>query len=338
MLQGITTQEFNGNEDSVLIKTENLTKIYKHKGDKILKLKKDTTTAVDGIDLTIRKGVHGFLGPNGAGKTSTMKMIIGAIPITDGSAKVCGYSAGSLNAKKKIGFLPQHVEFYYDMQGKEFLIHCGRLFGMTKKEAENEATELLDEFDLQEAEMRRIETYSGGMKQRLGLAAALIGKPEILILDEPTSDLDPIGRDKIISYVKKISKQATIFVSSHVLSEVEEMCDTVTVIDHGKLLLTDTIANLKRIYQSTNNMLTIDTSNNSSVFQALKGKEFIEKIWVDDKTKTIRILPKNRVKLQNAIANLMLNGEILLNKFTQEEFSLKDIFLEVINKEGFNNE
>jgi ABC-2 type transport system ATP-binding protein len=304
--------------------TENLTKIYGRGKNKVV--------AVDGIDLLIKGGVHGFLGPNGAGKTSTMNMIIGAIPITEGTAKVRGYPAGSLKAKKRIGFLPQQVSFYEKMSGKQFLVHSARLFGMEYEKALRASESLLQRFDLSEVADRKVGKYSGGMKQKLGLAAAFIGPPDILILDEPTSDLDPIGRDKIISYVKDLSKETSIFVSSHILSEVEEMCDTVTVINHGKILLTDTIENLKKIYGDASKAYIIDTTDNKRVKNMLQGESFLRKVWLDEETGVIRAIPKDSTQLERYIGNLMVKDGITIKKYAHDEISLKQIFIDIINE------
>jgi len=193
--------------------SKDLTKVYGYGDSKI--------TAVDEINLAVKKGVHGYLGPNGAGKTSTINMLIGAISITKGEAKIRGLTAGSMEAKRLIGFLPQDPAFYGKMTGKEYLEYFGRVSGFGWIKAQEKAKELLRSYDLEGAKGRKIRTYSRGMKQKIGLASALIREPEILILDEPTSNLDPLGRKEIISEIRTLGKELCVFVSSHVLSEME---------------------------------------------------------------------------------------------------------------------
>ncbi|MEJ2251173.1 MAG: ABC transporter ATP-binding protein, partial [Candidatus Lokiarchaeota archaeon] len=219
----------------------NLTKIY-GKGE-------SAVNAVKGIDLIMKPGVHGFLGPNGAGKTTTMNMLIGAISITKGSAFIKGKKAGSIEARKRIGFLPQNPKFDKNMTGEEYLTFIGQMSGLKKNYSRKRAQELLFELDLWDARMRKIKNYSGGMQQKIGLASVLVRTPDLLILDEPTANLDPIGREQIINTIKEISSNISIFVSSHILSEIEQMCDTVTIINKGKVVLSDKIENVKRLFK-----------------------------------------------------------------------------------------
>ena len=314
------------NSKQYKIKTKDLTKIYK------IGLGKEKIKAVDGINLLVRGGIHGFLGPNGAGKTSTMKMITGAISITNGTAKVKGYKAGSIKAKKRIGFMPQNISFYEGMTGKQYLLHSGKLAGMEPQKVSQVADELLAKFDLEGAANREVDTYSGGMKQKLGLAASFITRPEILILDEPTSDLDPIWSNKIISYIKEFSKETSIFVSSHVLPEIEEMCDTITIISEGKILLTDTVENLKSLHENGAYRFIIDTSDNKRVYDLLEGESFVEQMNIDPASKMIHVICSDIEKMENFIAYIITNN-ISLKKYTRQESSLMDIFLQLINKE-----
>ena len=317
-----------GNVEDYFIWTNNLTKVYGTGTKKVL--------AVDGIDFTMTSGVHGFLGPNGAGKTSTINMLIGAISITEGNAFLKGKKAGTKKAREFIGFLPQDPAFYEKLSGFEYLIFLARLNSIPKNIAKQKALDLLKFFDLMEDRDRKIKTYSMGMKQKIGLAAGLIHDPKLLILDEPTSNLDPLVRKKIIDYVRKISKEMSIFISSHVLSEVEQMCDRVTIINKGKIILTDTVQNVKKWFSNSTNLYVIDTNANETFLSVVKGLEMITDAWIDEKEKLIYINTNDVEQLQKAIPKLIIEKDLILKSFYQPESSLQDAFLEIINKDEGN--
>ena len=312
--------------------TQELTKIY-DRGVNSVK-------AVDKIDITMEPGIHGFLGPNGAGKTSTINMLIGAISITEGRAKIKGEYAGSVRARRIIGFLPQDPSFYDTMTGEQYLRFVGELSGLRRKYVKEKALELLGNLELLEARDRKIEKYSEGMKQRIGIAAALIHDPELLILDEPTSNLDPIGRANIIKDIKELAKKKkmSVFVSSHILSEIEQMCEKVTIINKGKIVLTDTIKNIKRIHsiKGSQNIVILDTSSNEKLIQQLNEKDYITNAWLDETDNAIHIISKDIELLQKAIPKMIIENNVILRAFHQPETSLQDIFIEIIEDEVKN--
>ena len=319
------------NVEDYYIWTNNLTKVYGTGTKK--------TKAVNGINFTMTSGVHGFLGPNGAGKTSTINMLIGAISITQGDAYLKGRKAGSKKARKSIGFLPQDPAFYEKLSGLEYLIFQARLNSTPKSIAKQKALNLISFFDLMDAKDRKIKTYSMGMKQKIGLAAGLIHDPKLLILDEPTSNLDPLVRKKIIDYVRKISKDMSIFISSHVLSEVEQMCDRVTIINKGKIILTDTVQNVKNYFSNSTNLYVVDTSSNETFLNVLKGIKMIKNAWIDEKEKKIFVNMNDIEQFQKIIPKLVVENGLTLKSFYQPESSLQDVFLEIINEvEGKLNE
>ncbi len=306
--------------------TQELTKYYA-RGENQVK-------AVDSIDISMASGIHGFLGPNGAGKTSTINMLIGAISITKGIAFVKGLKAGSRKCRKIIGFLPQDPGLYSKLTGKQYLKFVAQMNGVKKLEAERRTDEFLEKFDLKDAENRKIETYSGGMKQKVAFASALIGNAEIFVLDEPTSDLDPIMRNNIIKDIKNLARNKSIFVSSHVLSEVELMCDRVTIINRGKIITTDTIKNIKKMHTTAKNIYLLDTNSNEKILEDLNGKDFIDKAWIDEDHNIINIMPKDTEALQKYIPEAIIKNNLLLRKFYQKESTLQEIFLEMMNEEG----
>lgn len=311
--------------------THNLTKVY-GRGEKSIK-------AVNKIDISVEPGVHGFLGPNGAGKTSTINMLIGAISITDGEAKIRGEKAGSIRARRIIGFLPQDPAFYNNMTGEQYLIYVGELSDLRRNAAKEKTLELLKKLELIKARDRQIGKYSEGMKQRIGIAAALLHDPELLILDEPTSNLDPIGRSNIIKDIKQLSKEVSVFVSSHILSEIEQMCEKVTMINKGKIVLTDTIKNIKKMHsvKSGRNITILNTNSNGKIMQHLKEKDYIGNVWIYEQDNKIHILSKDIEMLQKAIPKIIIENDVILREFYQPETSLQDIFIEIMEEE-VNNE
>ncbi|MBN1214019.1 MAG: ABC transporter ATP-binding protein [Candidatus Lokiarchaeota archaeon] len=319
----LKVKSMNINPNSLEIWSKELTKIYGKGEQKI--------TAVDEINLFVKKGVHGFLGPNGAGKSSTINMLVGAISITNGQAKIKGNNAGSQDAKKFIGFLPQDPALYGRMTGEQYLQYFGRVSGFGKEKAIEKTKELLKQFNLTEAKNRKIKTYSRGMKQKIALASALIKEPHVLILDEPTSNLDPVGRAEIIKEIRALSKNICVFVSSHVLSEIEQMCDYITIINKGKIVLTNKIENIKETHSKANNVYILNTNSNKEALKLLENQEFIEKVWIDARGLNIHIIPSDTHTLKQKVPKILINNNILLEKFSQEEFTLEDIFLEMMN-------
>ncbi len=194
--------------------------------------------ALRGLCLTVEQGtVFGFLGTNGAGKTTTMHVLLGFIEATSGAARVFGADVRESIARQRIGYLPEHPETYGFLTGRELLVMAGHLFGMRGPVLRDRAAALLKMVDLEEAASRRIATYSRGMMQRIGLAQALINDPDLVILDEPTGGLDPLGRMGIRRIIADLrSRGKTVFFSSHELSEVELVCDRVAILARGRLV------------------------------------------------------------------------------------------------------
>lgn len=203
-------------------------------------------TAVDNLDLTIRKGeVFGFLGPNGAGKSTTILMMLGLTEPTSGQVQVCGINATThpIDVKRKVGYLPEDVGFYEQMTGVENLCYTAQLNGMPKTEAQEKAVRLMERVGLSDQLKKKTGKYSKGMRQRLGLADVLIKEPEVIILDEPTSGIDPAGVREFIALIRHLSKEdgLTVLFSSHHLDQVQQVCDRAGLFSNGKLL---TVADL----------------------------------------------------------------------------------------------
>ncbi len=181
--------------------------------------------------------VFGYLGPNGAGKSTTIKLLLGLVQPTGGVASVLGYSAGDVRARHQIGFLPENPSFYEYLTGQEFLQFCGRLLGVARFELREQVERLLGDVGLSRAADQQIRKYSKGMVQRLGLAQALLGDPKLLILDEPMSGLDPIGRKEVRDLIlRQKSYGRTVFFSTHILPDVEMICDRIGILVGGRLV------------------------------------------------------------------------------------------------------
>ncbi len=208
------------------VTTDGLTKRY---GDVL---------ALDRLDLDVPTGtVFGLLGPNGAGKTTTIRLLTGLARPTAGRARVAGVEIGGddLAARQRIGYLDQDPRFYGWMRGRELLELVGRLHGLAGAELRQRVDETLELVGLAEAGRRRIGGYSGGMRQRLGLGQAIVHRPPLLILDEPVSSLDPEGRRDLLALIAGLRGASTVVFSTHVLSDVERICDRIAILDHGRL-------------------------------------------------------------------------------------------------------
>jgi ABC-type multidrug transport system ATPase subunit len=217
--------------DEFVVTTKGLTKRY---GDRL---------AVDGVSMTVRRGeVYGFLGPNGAGKTTTLRMALGLVRPTAGSVRILGEAAGSPSVTARVGALIEGPGFYPSLSGRDNLRVLARYRGLPESAADG----ALARVDLADRGSDRFRSYSLGMKQRLGVAAALMGSPELIVLDEPTNGLDPAGMADMRSLIVELARGGqTVVLSSHLLAEVQDICDRVGVIDRGRLLSESTVAELR---------------------------------------------------------------------------------------------
>ncbi len=218
------------------VQVSNLTKIY------------GTQRAVDDISFEARRGeVLGFLGPNGAGKSTTMKIITGFIPQSEGTASVCGHDVEKepLEVKKRVGFLPESNPLYHDMYVKEYLEFASRVHKMGS-DSKSRISDMIEVTGLAPESKKKIGQLSKGYRQRVGLAQAMLHNPEVLILDEPTAGLDPNQLIEIRSLIKSLGKEKTVILSTHIMQEVEAICDRVIIINKGKLVADDTPGNLQQ--------------------------------------------------------------------------------------------
>src|SRR5690349_2935025 len=218
--------------DDEALRIEHLSKVYKDFWGR------DKVRALDDLNLTIHRGeVFGLLGPNGSGKSTTIKLLLGLIFPTRGSATILGEKAGSTTINERIGFLPEESYLYKFLNGEETLKFYGRLFKIPSKDLKRRVPELLDIVGLdQKSRKRKLREYSKGMARRIGLAQALINNPDLILLDEPTTGLDPIGTREMKDLIVSLKKQGkTVLLCSHLLADVQDVCDRITILFRGKM-------------------------------------------------------------------------------------------------------
>jgi ABC-2 type transport system ATP-binding protein len=211
-----------------------------------LSLRSTKLRAVDNLTLTVPQGqVFGLLGPNGSGKSTTIKIILGLLEPTLGECKVFGVSSSRVDSRLNVGYLPEAPYFYRYLSGEELVRFYGRICGVPRKQLAARVKEVIDWVGLSGASHRRVGTYSKGMLQRIGLAQALVHDPRLIILDEPTAGVDPVGSAEISELIMKLKAQGkTVLITSHLLAQIEDICDHVAILDHGKLILEGAVDDL----------------------------------------------------------------------------------------------
>ncbi len=299
--------------------------------------------AVDNISFTINDGeVIGLLGPNGAGKTTTMNMITGYIEQTEGTITINGFDTikKAKKAKKTIGYMPEGVPLYTDLTIKEFVTYMADLRKVNKKEKKENIQKVLKETGLDTMQNKLIKNLSRGQKQRVSLAGTLIGNPDILILDEPTVGLDPKQITEIRSLIKNLGKKHTIILSSHILSEVSQICDRVIIINKGKIVAEDTPENLEKKV-SNNNIIYITIEDREDKFNLIKEKiKGIKETKLiktnEDGTKQYEIIGEENVNLNKTIFNEFAKENITIFEMKKPEATLEDAFMKIIKEGGEN--
>ncbi|OIR12674.1 putative ABC transporter ATP-binding protein YxlF [mine drainage metagenome] len=281
--------------------------------------------AVDDISFTINKGeIVGFLGPNGAGKSTTMKIITGYLAQDAGTVSVCGIDVkdNSIETKKRIGYLPESNPLYVDMFVKEYLQFIGGVHQI--ENLKSQVSNVIELTGLQVEQKKKISQLSKGYKQRVGLAAALIHDPEVLILDEPTSGLDPNQIIEIRNVIKQQGQNKTVLFSSHILQEVQAVCDRVIIINKGKIVADDSLSNINH-YKKEKNILTVEFETiNDSQLQQLRSISFAEKLtFVNNK---ISIQTNNPEALRKQLLELSLQQNLNIVSLQMQSQSLEDVF------------
>lgn len=292
--------------------------------------------ALDGLDLTVQPNmVFGFLGPNGAGKTTTIRILAGLARPTEGRAWVLGKDAVTAHHEiaGRIGYLPEEPNFYPWMTAYELLDHVGRIFSLMAKERRVRIDELLDLVDLSQASNRRIGGFSRGMRQRLGLAQALVNQPEVLLLDEPVSGLDPVGRKETLELIETLGGQCTVFMSTHILTDVERVCDTVGVIHHGQLVVGAPKEELIREYALP--VFEVDCDRSSvgqfaPLVDDLRTAPWVKTVSVDEKT--ARVVVNDVEKAKRELMDRAVRSGVVLTRYEMVRPSLEDVFLQLVGE------
>ncbi len=286
-------------------------------------------TAVDGLDLAVPQGsVFGFLGPNGAGKTTTIRVLTGLAHPTAGQALIFGVDVARdfLSVSPRLGYLPENPAFYPWMTAVEYLSFCADLFGMAGEKRAARLSELLEFSGLAGID-RPISSYSRGMKQRLGLAQALINDADILFLDEPTSALDPMGRKEVLDMIASLAEEKTIFLSTHILGDVERVCDRVAMVDKGRLVLESDLDTLKTQYLEP--VFTLEFDAPADTFIALlSGLVWVSDVKAEGATVTIRV--SDLGVAERELPKLIARTSLPLRHYQMGELSLEEIFMKVL--------
>lgn len=289
--------------------------------------------ALDGLNLTVEAGtVFGFLGPNGAGKTTTIRLLTGLAQPTAGHATVAGVDlARNTRAAHRLGHLPEEPAFYPWMSPQEFLDYVGRLFGLTSADRAGRIKELLALVGLAEVARRRIGGFSRGMRQRLGLAQALVNRPEVLFLDEPVSALDPAGRKEVLELIERLRGQCTVFMSTHILADVERVCDAVGIVARGKLVTQAPRAALLERYAQP--IFEIECEAAPSAWaDSLRALPWV--ISATAANHTLRVTVSDVALAKRELLASALRAELTVTRFEMLRPSLEDIFLRLVGEEA----
>lgn len=308
-----------------IIQTFELTKIFDN-----------NTLAVNKLNITVDKGIYGFLGPNGAGKTTTIKMLIGSLFPTSGEIEIFGKNITSkekINIRKLIGYVPENPTYFLDLTAEKLLKYIGSIFQMSKQEIKTRISDLLKLVELTDARSRKIAKFSAGMKQRIGIAQALMNDPELLILDEITSNLDPLGRNQMIDLLRDLRQEGkTMLISTHILPEVQKMsADSIGIINQGNLIMEGSTQELNQKLGAKE----IRISPNNDLFcESLKP--IVSKITED--VDSLVIETNNFEQVWHTVAEISLKNNIFVKEFRSTGLEIEQIFMKALEKENKNLE
>ncbi|QQS29626.1 MAG: gliding motility-associated ABC transporter ATP-binding subunit GldA [Sphingobacteriales bacterium] len=284
-----------------------------------------TQKAVNGISFEANQGeILGFLGPNGAGKTTTMKMLTCFIPPTEGTAKVCGFDIleSPMEVRQQIGYLPEHNPLYADMYVRESLEFIARLHQLGNA-ARSRIDEMIGLTGLEREQKKHISQLSKGYRQRVGLAQAMIHNPPVLILDEPTSGLDPNQLIEIRQVIKMLGQEKTVILSTHIMQEVQALCDRVIILDRGVVVANDMTENLQHRAQSQTTVIAeFSPMPDAHLLETIEGVLRVEEIGANK----WRIYSEGNQDLRPALFNFAVKNNFILLTLVQEQSSLEDVF------------
>lgn len=310
-----------------LIQVKNVTKKY------------GNVTAVDNISFTVKDGeVVGFLGPNGAGKSTTMNMITGFIEPTEGSIEINGYdiSKKAKKAKKQLGYMPENVPLYMDLTVKEFVSYMAEIKLVERAKRKEEVETVIKETGLKEVENKLIRNLSRGYKQRVSMAGALVGNPDVLILDEPTVGLDPKQIIEIRNLIKSLGKKHTVILSSHILSEISQICERVIILNKGKIVAIDTPKNLEEKTKEQNILyVTVEDKEESMPFIKNKIPDIQEIEMIkdnEDGTKQYKVISSAEKDIRKLLFEKLPKEGITIFELKKAETTLEDAFIKLVDK------
>lgn len=291
-----------------------------------------TFTAVNDLSFGIEAGhCVALLGPNGAGKTTTLNMLSGLLTPSRGTLEFSGMNNGE-DRRQHIGYLPQYPSFFNWMTGREFLLLAGQLAHLTKSEAKERADELLQLVGIEDAKNRRIGSYSGGMKQRLGIAQAMIHKPKLLILDEPVSALDPVGRRDVLGMIKELKKETTILFSTHVLHDAEAVSDDVIIIHNGEIVISGSLSVVREKHQKPVIQIQLDHGDVQQIEAWLNvWRERDEVIELTYEQSLVKMIVNDLEKAKALILKDIVDQQLSISKFEVAQTTLEDLFMEAVS-------
>lgn len=311
-----------------MIEVTNLTKKY---GSHI---------AVDHLSFRVEKGqIYGFLGPNGAGKSTTMNILTGYLAATEGTVTIDGKDIQKEpeEAKKRIGYLPELPPLYMEMTVQEYLAFVAELKKVPKKERGKQITEVMEMTQIADIKRRLIRNLSKGYRQRVGLAQAILGYPDVIILDEPTVGLDPKQIIEIRDLIRRLGENHTVILSSHILSEVSAVCDHIMIISHGKLVASDSPEGLKKLMSGSMELQLTVKGDGAQVMQALNGIENVDMVEnlgeQKDGCVKVKVVSRENVDIRQEVFYALAEARLPIMEMTHPEKSLEDIFLELTEEE-----
>lgn len=305
-----------------ILTVKNVTKTY------------DDKCAVNNVSFSLPKGkCIALIGPNGAGKSTILRMLTNYIKPTSGKIT---FNEKLVNddPRSMIGYLPQQPSFYPWMTGKEFLIYCAKLSHFSKEMAIKRADELLQQVEIHKSKDEKIGKYSGGMVQRLGIAQAMIHQPKLLILDEPVSSLDPIGRRDVLTLLEQLKEKITIIFSTHILSDADEISDELLLLHHGKLVEYGSLESLRKKYQTTMIELQFDDHANNYLDQ-IKSLSTVTSCKISRNKLYVSVT--NIKGAREQILQLVTNNKWPLSSYAINRTSLEDLFMKVVNHDAVEN-
>jgi ABC-2 type transport system ATP-binding protein len=294
--------------------------------------------ALDALDLSVPAGsVFGFLGPNGAGKSTTLRILTSLTHASAGAASILGVpvGGGDPNRRGMIGYLDQDPRFHGWMRGRELLALVGRLYGLRGAELERRIDETLSIVGLEEAGRRAIGGYSGGMRQRLGLAQAILNRPPVLLLDEPVSALDPEGRRDVLEVIRRLGGSSTVLFSTHILNDVERICDRVAILDRGRLVTEDRMESLLAQYARPVYVIDLERADVAEVellATRLRGVPGVTALETSGPQLRVAVAEETGVA-GRLLAELGESG-VAIVRFERQRPTLEDVFLQLVGREG----